>query len=84
MNCQQSFEEIKEKLSIAPVLQGPNWALPFHIHIDASYKDVGAVLGQDEENKPYAIYFISTNPAGAKINYIVTEKELFSSYSCFK
>jgi hypothetical protein len=78
LNCQQDFETIKEKLSTAPVLQGPNWALPFHIHTDASDKSVGAVLGQDEDNKPYAIYFISKNLVGAELNYIVTEKELLA------
>jgi hypothetical protein len=78
LNCQQDFETIKEKLSTAPVLQGPNWALPFHIHTDASDKVVGAVLGQNEDNKPYAIYFISKNMVGAEINYIVTEKELLA------
>jgi hypothetical protein len=74
LNCQQDFETIKEKLSTAPVLQGPNWALPFHIHTDASDKVVGAVLGQNEDNKPYAIYFISKNLVGAELNYTVTEK----------
>jgi hypothetical protein len=58
------------------VLQGPNSALPFHIHTNASENVVGVVLGQDEYNKPYAIYFISKNLATAKLNYIVIEKEL--------
>ena len=60
------------------MLQGPNWTLPFHIHTDASDKFVGDVLGQDEDNKPYAIYFISKNLVGAELNYIVTEKELLA------
>jgi hypothetical protein len=34
LNHQQVFQIIKEKLSTDPMLQGPNWALPFHIHID--------------------------------------------------
>jgi hypothetical protein len=74
MNCQQAFETIKEKLTTSPILQVPNWSLLFHIHTDALEIYVGAVLGQDEDNKPYAIYFISKNLVGAKLNYIVTEK----------
>jgi hypothetical protein len=35
LNFQQDFEAIKEKLSIAPMLQVPNWTLPFHIHPNA-------------------------------------------------
>jgi len=34
-NCQEAFEILKEKMIIAPILRGPNWALPFHMHIDA-------------------------------------------------
>jgi hypothetical protein len=78
LNCQEAFETIKERLSIAPILQGPNWTIPFHIHIDASNKSIGAVLGQNEDNNPYAIYFIRKNLSGAELNYIVTEKELLA------
>lgn len=35
-NYQKTFEEMKDKLTIALILRDPNWALPFHIHIDAS------------------------------------------------
>jgi len=42
-------------------LRGPNWALPFHIHVDASHKAIGEALGQEEEKFPYAIYFIIKN-----------------------
>ena len=35
-NCQIAFDTLKEKLSTAPILRGPNWSLPFHISIDAS------------------------------------------------
>ena len=35
-SCQHAFDTLKEKLSVAPVLRGPNWALPFHISNDAS------------------------------------------------
>jgi hypothetical protein len=43
--CQTSFETLKAKLSVAPVLRGPNWTLPFHISIDASDTSIGGVLG---------------------------------------
>ena len=35
-SCQSAFEVLKSKLSVAPILMGPNWSLPFHISIDAS------------------------------------------------
>eukprot|EP00253_Pinus_taeda_P016180 PITA_16180 len=68
----------KDKLVSAPILRGPNWALPLHIHIDASNKAIGAALGQVEEKLPYAIYFFSKNLSKAEMNYTVTEKEFLA------
>ena len=45
-SCQSSFEVLKDKLSVAPILMGPDWSLPFHISIDASDMAIGGVLGQ--------------------------------------
>jgi len=76
--CQKAFEELKQQLSIAPILRGPDWALPFHISSDASDTAIGVVLGQEENNLPYAIYFISKNMTPAELNYTVTEKEFLA------
>eukprot|EP00253_Pinus_taeda_P018631 PITA_18631 len=43
---QKALNELKDKLVSAQILRGPNWALPFHIHTDASNKAIGAALGQ--------------------------------------
>ena len=74
-DCQRSLNELKDKLVPAPILRGPNWALPFHIHTDASNKAIRAALGQVEQKLPYAIYFVSKNLSKAELNYTVTEKE---------
>ena len=44
--CQTTFVKLKENLSTAPILRGPNWTLPFHISSDASDTAIGAVLGK--------------------------------------
>jgi len=44
-SCQEALETLKDKLTTAPILRGPNWALPFHIHADASDKAIGAYMG---------------------------------------
>eukprot|EP00253_Pinus_taeda_P024978 PITA_24978 len=77
-NCQEALDTLKIKLVTAPILRGPNWALPFHIHTDASNKAIGASLGQVDEKLPYAIYFVSKNLSKAELNYNVTEKELLA------
>eukprot|EP00253_Pinus_taeda_P005610 PITA_05610 len=68
-DCQKALNELKDKLVSAPILRGPNWALPFHIHTDSSNKAVGVALGQVEEKLPYAIYFVSKNLSKAEMNY---------------
>lgn len=69
-----TFIELKKRLFATQILRDPDWSLPFHISTDASDTTIGAVLGQHEEKKPYAIYFISKNLSLAELNYIVTEK----------
>ncbi|XP_059068671.1 uncharacterized protein LOC131859137 [Cryptomeria japonica] len=76
--CQEAFETIKTKLVTTPVLRGPNWELPFHIHTDASDASMGAVLGQKEDNLFYSIYYINKNFTREEINYTVTEKEFLA------
>ena len=44
-SCQHAFDTLKAKLSVAPILRGPNWAIPFHISTDASDIAIGGVLG---------------------------------------
>eukprot|EP00253_Pinus_taeda_P017050 PITA_17050 len=77
-DCGKTFYQLKHQLSIAPILRGPDSALPFHISSDASDTAIGAVLGQEENGLPYAIYFISKNMTPAELNYMVTEKEFLA------
>ena len=49
--CQESFEELKSHLTTAPIVQAPNWQLPFEVMCDASDLAIGAVLGQREDGK---------------------------------
>ena len=62
----------------APILQPPDWDLPFELMCDASDYAVGAVLGQRRDKKPYAIYYASKVLDEAQMNYSTTEKELLA------
>jgi hypothetical protein len=73
--CDVEFAGLKKLISTTPALRGPNWKIPFHISTDASDISIGVVLGQEEDKKPYSIYFISKNLTPAEINYTVIEKE---------
>lgn len=76
--CDRAFEDLKKLVLIAPILKGPNQDLPFQISSDASDITIGAVLGQEEDKKPYTIYYISKNLSPTELNYIVTEKEFLA------
>jgi len=75
---QKAFDELKHQLSTTPILRGLDWELPFHISSDSSDTTIGAVLGQEENNLPYAIYFISKNMTPTDLNYTVIEKEFLA------
>jgi hypothetical protein len=74
--CLQSFHTLKKAHISAPVIQAPNWHLPFEIMCDVSYYAVGAVLGQSKDKKYYAISYASKTLTGPELNYATTEKEL--------
>nr|GFA32774.1 DNA-directed DNA polymerase [Tanacetum cinerariifolium] len=44
--CIDAFNNLKKKLTEAPILVVPNWNLPFELMCDASDYAIGAVLGQ--------------------------------------
>ena len=46
-----AFTMLKQALIEAPILQSPNWDLPFEIMCDALHYTVGAVLGQRLDKK---------------------------------
>ncbi|XP_021751645.1 uncharacterized protein LOC110717300 [Chenopodium quinoa] len=74
----QAFDKLKDKLVTAPVLQPPNWELPFELMCDASNYAVGAMLGLRVGKVPYAIYYASRTLDAAQANYTTTEKELLA------
>ncbi|OAE18957.1 hypothetical protein AXG93_2732s1010 [Marchantia polymorpha subsp. ruderalis] len=50
---QTAFEELKEKLTSAPVLRSPDWNKPFHVFVDTSAFATGIyVHSPDTERNP--------------------------------
>ncbi|XP_052204012.1 uncharacterized protein LOC127809288, partial [Diospyros lotus] len=60
-SCQTSFERLRNALISAPIIQPPDWSLPFELMCDASDYAIGAVLGQRKDKKPYVIYYAKFN-----------------------
>ena len=77
---EQAFQAVKKLISQDTMLSYPDWTRPFIIHTDASDKQIGAVISQND--KPIA--FFSRKFNSAQRNYTTTEKELLAIVECLK
>ncbi|KAL2228950.1 UNVERIFIED_CONTAM: Retrovirus-related Pol polyprotein from transposon 17.6 [Sesamum indicum] len=76
--CKLAFDKLKDSLTSAPIIQPPNWKLPFEVMCDASNHAIGAVLGQRVGKDPHVIYYASRMLDNTQSNYTTTEKELLA------
>ncbi|RDX98897.1 Retrovirus-related Pol polyprotein from transposon 17.6, partial [Mucuna pruriens] len=78
--CIEAFQELKNLLISAPILQAPNWDLPFELMCDASNSTLGAILGQRAgAGQPvHVIAYASRTMDFAQQNYTTTKKELLA------
>jgi hypothetical protein len=76
--CLKAFETLKKALTSAPIIQPPDWSLPFEIMCDASDYAVGVVLGKCKDKKHHAIAYASKTLIGPQLNYATTKKELLA------
>ena len=58
-DCVEAFQILKKALISAPIVQPPDWNLPFEIMCDASDYVVGVVLGQRVDKKLNVIHYAS-------------------------
>ncbi|KAL4282496.1 hypothetical protein GQ457_16G018920 [Hibiscus cannabinus] len=75
-DCTKAFNLLKQKLVTAPIVEPPDWKLPFELMCDASDYAVGAVLGQKKGKIFHPIYYASKTLNDAQVNYTTTEKEM--------
>lgn len=74
--CEEAFEKLKAVLISYPLLQSPNFDLPFRLATDASDVGLGAVLLQEDDSGnvlPVAYFSRKLSPAETK--YSTIEKE---------
>eukprot|EP00980_Cylindrotheca_fusiformis_P025186 scaffold13234_cov64-Cylindrotheca_fusiformis.AAC.1 len=77
---QNAFDTIKRVMSKETLLHYPDFNRPFEIHTDASLRQIGAVIAQD--NKPIAFY--SRKLRDGQHNYTTTERELLAIVETLK
>ena len=77
---QTAFDNVKKTIAKEVVLAYPDFTKPFDIYTDASTKQLGAVITQD--NRPIA--FFSRKLSGAQSKYTVTKLELLAIVETLK
>ncbi|KAL4289679.1 hypothetical protein GQ457_14G001130 [Hibiscus cannabinus] len=82
-DCTKAFNLLKQKLVTAPIVEPPDWKLPFELMCDASDYAVGAVLGQKKGKIFHPIYYASKTLNDAQVNYTTTEKEMLAVIFAF-
>ena len=84
-SCNLAFQELKDKLTKAPILNPPDFNKPFLIRTDASRTGLGGVLLQvKNDSTEVPICFESRTLTAAELNYSVTDLEGKAVYHCVR
>ncbi|GJP33625.1 hypothetical protein CLOM_g18142 [Closterium sp. NIES-68] len=81
---QEAVEQLKQALTSAPVLILPDPERDYVIEADTSDQAMGAVLMQDQGNGLQPIAYLSKKLHGAKLNYLIHDKEALAIVIAFK
>jgi hypothetical protein len=81
---QEAFNNLKTRMTSAPVLCIPEPECPFTVMTDASDFAVGAVLTQDQGNGPQPVAFTSRKMNPHERNYAAHEKETLAVMHALK
>ncbi|GJV56143.1 reverse transcriptase domain-containing protein [Tanacetum coccineum] len=80
----EAFQNLKKKLTEAPILISPDWDLPFELMCDASDYAIGAVLGQRKEKHFRPVHYSRKTMTEAQAHYTTTEKEMLAVVYAFE
>ena len=75
---QRAFDELKERLTSAPILSYPKDEGQFILDTDASNTGIGAVLSQKQDGEERVLMYLSRSLTKEERQYCVTRKELLA------
>jgi len=75
---QQAFDELKRRLTTAPVLASPRSSGTMYLDNDACETGLGIVLSQEQDGHERVLSYGSRSLSSAEKNYSITRKELLA------
>ena len=80
----KAFEELRRRITSAPILQMLDPQKPIIVETDASDYAMGAQIGQKDDNgKLHPVAFYSRKLTPAELNYDIYNKELLAIVASF-
>jgi transposase InsO family protein len=76
--CQDAFEELKTRMTSAPILAMPQDDKDYRLDTDASNDAIGAVLSQVQDGYERVVAYASRLLTKSERNYCVTRRELLA------
>ena len=77
LECQESFDKLKELCTTTPILAYADFGKPFKLHTDASVLGLGAVLYQVQDGVEKVISYASRSLMKPETKYLVHKFEFF-------
>ena len=75
-SCQEAFDNLKTQLITYPILAYPCFSRPFVLHTDASARELGAVLVQEQpDGQLHPVAYASQTLSKSESRYGITELE---------
>ncbi|XP_075077272.1 uncharacterized protein LOC142164007 [Nicotiana tabacum] len=82
-NCLKDFEELKQRLTTAPIIVMPDWSLPFKLMCDASGVSIGEMLGQRHNKVLHPVYYARRPQGDLEINDAFPDEHILALSSTF-
>ena len=73
--CESAFNNLKERLTKAPILRFPQFDKEFTLSVDSSDYSIGFVLSQEHEGKQHPICFSGRALRDNELKWHITDKE---------
>ena len=73
-HCQQAFKDLKEYLTVPPLLVSPEMRETLYLYLAASKETMAVILIRKTPKRQFSMYYVSKTLHSSKLNYKKIEK----------